>query len=408
MTYNVVNTLFVPTISKIFMRKILTFLAILSIVAVPTLGQNTYKKSSLSSEKIKTDTKSNAAQLAQMEIATQKIIFIDSVVVKKDSFLSTFHISNDAGKLYKYNEFFKNKKAINATVYLNGLEDKCYYAATDTTGNYRLYTMDKLNNTWTRPILLSSLNDEIGFKSLNYPFMMADGSTLYFSATGDQSIGGYDIFVTRYDYENGSFLKAENIGMPFNSTANDYMYVIDEINNLGWFATDRNQKEDNVCIYIFIPSESRKLYPADEYSEEKIKSLAKLERIADTWGDGRERKGALERLKAIYQDQKEKSDKNCFVFIVNDKTTYRHLSDFKSKVNIDKFQDIQKMEEQLSNINKALEKARKFYITANKSEKNSLKSEILKNEHQQESLKQNIHNIYKEIRNSENSLLNNN
>lgn len=408
MTYNVVNTLFVPTISKIFMRKILTFLALLSIVAVPTLGRNIYKKSSSSSEKNKTGTKINAAQLAQMEIATQKIIFIDSVVVKKDSFLSAFHISNDAGKLYKYNDFFKNKKAKNATVYINGLEDKCYYAATDTAGNYRLYAMDKLNSTWTKPILLSGLNDEIGFKSLNYPFMMADGSTLYFSATGDQSIGGYDIFVTRYDYENGSFLKAENIGMPFNSTANDYMYVIDEINNLGWFATDRNQKEDKVCIYIFIPSESRKLYSADEYSEEKIKSLAKLERIADTWGDGRERKSALERLKAIYKDQKEKSDKSSFVFIVNDKTTYRHLSDFKSKVNIEKFQGLKKMEEQLSNINNALEKARKFYITANKSDRNSLKSEILKNEQQQESLEQNIHSIYKEIRNSENNLLNNN
>lgn len=93
-----------------------------------------------------------------------------------------------------------------------------------------------------------------GYKSVNYPFMMPDGTTFYFAATGEESIGGYDIFVTRFDSESGSFLKAENIGMPFNSTANDYMYAIDEFNDIGWFATDRSQPEGKVCIYIFIPS----------------------------------------------------------------------------------------------------------------------------------------------------------
>ena len=33
-----------------------------------------------------------------------------------------------------------------------------------------------------------------------------------------------------------TYLVPENVGMPFNSPYNDYMYVIDEYNNLGWFA----------------------------------------------------------------------------------------------------------------------------------------------------------------------------
>ena len=40
--------------------------------------------------------------------------------------------------------------------------------------------------------------------------------------------------------------------MPFNSPYNDYMYVIDEYNNLGWFASDRFQPEGKVLSLIHI------------------------------------------------------------------------------------------------------------------------------------------------------------
>ena len=56
--------------------------------------------------------------------------------------------------------------------------------------------------------------------------MLSDGLTLYFAAQGPESIGGYDIFMTTYDAAEGRFLKPENIGMPFNSTANDYAWLL--------------------------------------------------------------------------------------------------------------------------------------------------------------------------------------
>jgi hypothetical protein len=33
------------------------------------------------------------------------------------------------------------------------------------------------------------------------------------------------------------------------------MYVVDELNNIGYFATDRRQAEGMVCIYTFIPNQ---------------------------------------------------------------------------------------------------------------------------------------------------------
>lgn len=118
----------------------------------------------------------------------------------------------------------------------------------------QLYSRIKLINNWSDPEPLNTLNEQ---GNVNYPYLMADGVTLYYASDGEGSLGGYDIFVTRYDSESSSYLRPDNIGMPFNSPANDYMYVIDELNNLGWFASDRYQPEDKVCIYVLFQMKRR-------------------------------------------------------------------------------------------------------------------------------------------------------
>lgn len=93
--------------------------------------------------------------------------------------------------------------------------------------------------------------------------------TIYYASDGDGSMGGYDIFVTRYNTNTDTYLVPENVGMPFNSPYNDYMYVIDEYNNLGWFASDRYQPEDKVCIYVFVPNDSKRTYNYEAMEPEK-------------------------------------------------------------------------------------------------------------------------------------------
>ena len=81
----------------------------------------------------------------------------------------------------------------------------------------QLYRSEHLENHWTKPQLLKGINDDNQFPRANYPFMMGDGQTLYFAAEGGDGLGGYDIYVTRYDTEEDQFLHPVNIGMPFNS-----------------------------------------------------------------------------------------------------------------------------------------------------------------------------------------------
>ncbi len=110
--------------------------------------------------------------------------------------------------------------------------NKVLYGNQSTDGKMQLYSRIRLLDGWSEPEPLTSLNEQ---GNVNYPFLMSDGITLYYASDGEGSLGGYDIFVTRYDSENSNYLRPDNIGMPFNSPANDYMYAIDESNNIGWF-----------------------------------------------------------------------------------------------------------------------------------------------------------------------------
>lgn len=56
------------------------------------------------------------------------------------------------------------------------------------------------------------------------PFLGADGITFYFSSTGDQAMGGFDIMFSFID-ENGKFSEPMNMGYPINTTDDDVFYV---------------------------------------------------------------------------------------------------------------------------------------------------------------------------------------
>lgn len=61
------------------------------------------------------------------------------------------------------------------------------------------------------------------------PFVTSDGKELYFASEGLNTIGGYDIFVTRYDEENDNWTTPENVGYPFNTIGNDMGYIVEVV-----------------------------------------------------------------------------------------------------------------------------------------------------------------------------------
>ena len=134
-------------------------------------------------------------RITEMREATQQIIFIDSVVVAKDDFLSIIRLNPESGKLDAYDQFFRSEGHPESYVYINEMGNKCYFSDENANSKMRLYTLDKLGEEWSDPLALKGIYD--GISEANYPFMMTDGTTFYFAAKGKESIGGYDIFVTR-------------------------------------------------------------------------------------------------------------------------------------------------------------------------------------------------------------------
>lgn len=338
------------------------------------------------------------ARLRSMMRATERVTVIDSLVVDKNTFLNHIKLSPESGEISPYSTFFHRTDENGCTVYLSELGNKIYFAQPDENKYLRLFTSDLVGGQWTAPHKLDELD---GDDAQNYPFMLSDGITLYYAAQGEESIGGYDIFVTRYDMDEKKFLYPENLGMPFNSPANDYMLAIDEFNQLGWFVSDRNQPENKVCIYIFIPNDIRKVYDANIYEEDELCRLALIHSIAETWGDKEAVAQARQRLQAALSAPKVVKKQKDFEFVIDNRNTYTLLNDFKSPEARNKMAAWQKSRTQLDKSRQQLQNLRDRYATGNDAQRQTLSQQILQLEAQCEKAEAALHAEAKTIRNLE-------
>ena len=345
-------------------------------------------------------------RITSMREMTQQIIIIDSIVADKDQLLSQLRLSDETGRIVSSVDFFGEGDS--TTVFINEMGNKAYLSQPDDSLHQQLCTSDLLGGEWSKPQLLKGISE--GISEAAYPFMLADGTTFYFAGKGEESIGGYDIFMTRYDARSNSFLKPENIGMPFNSEANDYLFAIDEYAHIGYFVSDRRQPEGKACLYIFIPKESRKTYDPIVYTEAEIRGFADISSIADTWGNGEERNAALARyydisinsLKAANTNsQPEDNTIASQELVINDALTYSSTKDFRSREAAVLYKQLIEARQQLCSLNGQLEKSRSYYSKATGAEKQSLRREILQAETEVIQLNSQIQTLEKETRNAE-------
>ena len=376
------------------------------LLTIPAQGQRRHVKKVHRVQKISPEEQMRMEKMERMKAAMQKVMIIDSIVVDKDVFLKYYRLSPETGSLKDGDDFFHVKENDGYFVYLNEIGNKCYYSQQETDSTSNLYYREETNLEWSQPTPLVGINDEHQFQHVNYHYMMGDGTTFYFAADGgEEGLGGYDIYMTTYDEEEKRFLRPVNIGLPFNSEANDYLYVIDEYANLGWFASDRNQEEGKVCIYVFVPSEKRMTYSTDDYTPEEINSFARIDRIADTWDDEEQYSLAIRRLEEVRELQQLKESTNSISFVINDDITYYQLSEFKLPENLMRYQQLVALKNRQSALYQALDKTRESYAIAGKAARKAMTDDILSDEQQMLTLHNAIHELEKTIRNTENTFL---
>lgn len=255
---------------------------------------------------------------ARLMNRVEDIAIIDSIVVNQHEFLKHYRLSKETGKFQQNSVTINNKGTIDLISFVTQRGDRNIHS--DTIGEkINLFSSNKLLDGWSRSELLSE-NVNFAGNDVNYPFLRLDGITLFFGSNGDNSIGGYDIFITRFAANTNDYLNPENIGMPFNSLYNDYMLVIDETNQTGWFATDRYQQKEKVTIYQFRYQDEKSYVPVDD-QDYLIKAAQLKVSRKDTLKDD---------IVTVPLKETDYGAPHEMKFYVNDKITYTNTHQFKS------------------------------------------------------------------------------
>ena len=123
-----------------------------------------------------------------------------------------------------------------------------YWSATDSEGIRNIYTSSQIDSIWSLPSLLNeqmtSASDEI------YPMLSPDGKSLFFSSSGLYGVGGYDIYVSRWNEDSKDWDAPINMGFPYSSPADDFLYIDTEDGHHSVFASNRDCSKDSVWVYV--------------------------------------------------------------------------------------------------------------------------------------------------------------
>lgn len=333
---------------------------------------------------------------------TERVTFIDSIKVARTQVLSHLHLSSGAGRIVNTsdvtNQFKSALSHAGQTAYINEMADRIILSVDDSTHTPKLHIAYRQGDNWSTPAPLQGVGGSI--ESQDYPFMMPDGVTLYYAAQGEESLGGYDLFVTRYNTDTKQFVKAENLGMPFNSPANDYMLAIDEQNQLGWLVTDRNQPADTVCIYVFIPNSTRDVYDVGNSTNQQRLNAARLHSIADTQIDDKAVAAARQRLTAVINQSSHQGVTTHRRYVINDNTIYTNLKQFKS----DAARRIADQADQIADQIRALQQEQTRLLRQRSTQHNTLpqtSERLLQIKQQLLQLQQEYHTLCKNMRKAE-------
>jgi len=74
----------------------------------------------------------------------------------------------------------------------------------------------------------------------DYAFYDEESQMLFFASKGHNSMGGYDVFSSKYDANNSTWSTPLNLQYPINSPFDDFLYVSDPEGKVAFFTTDRN------------------------------------------------------------------------------------------------------------------------------------------------------------------------
>jgi hypothetical protein len=206
---------------------------------------------------------------------------VDNRRIKSENYFYSYDLKEFDGKLVikpkeLKSSIDKKEEAPNMVIFLPNNSNVIYYGSygTNKANGRDIYKIERLpDNKWSKPenlgTVINTPFDE------DFPFLYADGKTLYFSSKGHNSMGGYDIFKSVYDSSAMSWTKPENLDFPINTPYDDYLYITDKDNFYAYFTSNRETRDNNITVYKIIVDKN----PVKrEYKDlEEVVNTSKLE-----------------------------------------------------------------------------------------------------------------------------------
>lgn len=127
-------------------------------------------------------------------------------------------------------------------------DEVIYFSAQDGDGIRNIYKTELRDTIWSIPSLINenvtSPADEV------YPVLSSNGRTLYFSSAGLYGVGGYDLYYSEWDETSNDWSAPVNMGFPYSSPADDFLYVDSPDGKYSIFASNRECSSDSVWVYV--------------------------------------------------------------------------------------------------------------------------------------------------------------
>lgn len=222
-----------------------------------------------------------------------------------------------------------------------------YYSAKDEEGIRNIYATHLSDSLWSVPALINeqmtSSSDEI------YPMLSPDGQSLYFASKGLYGMGGYDLYVSQWNKETGDWDIPVNMGFPYSSPYDDFLFVNTEDGKYSIFASNRECGRDSVTIYVLEYDSMPVRKAVNEVGE--LRDLAALTPVGNPT--------RIDNGAAVPDDSQQ------------DEGTKRYM---------DKMREVRALRDSVARFGKNLDKMRSGFASASDEEKARLSAEIAEKE----------------------------
>ena len=244
----------------------------------------------------------------------EKIEIIDSIQVPIDSMAYVCVLSAEAGTLTYDHE--------GSVAYMNQRGDRRFRSANRDSARV-LVSAHRLLDQWSNPDTLPDIVNMSG-KQIS-PYVLSDGVTLYFASNDTNGLGGYDLYISRYNTATDTYTHPENMGYPYNSEANEYLLVVDEARHTGYLATDRFARPGYVHVYSFVPVEQKSYWR--NISQDSLAAYAQLRYWLRAEHIAHNEKDTSVAARPADSGKQEAQ----IHFVLNDSTVYTSMDDFQTE-----------------------------------------------------------------------------